>query len=157
MVDKFFNGFYAAVMFLCKVSMVVMIVCVSIVIGGRIFFSWTPRWGEETALMAMVWFGLVGAALPIRDDRHIRITMIDAILPEKMNLAVELLVMAILSIYAIVIIYTGYQFTVMSIGTTMPGLLISRAFLSASAPVAGAAILIACIGRVRALLWKRTS
>lgn len=104
--------------------------------------------------MAMVWFALLSASLSIRDDRHIRITMIEYILPEKASKALDMLVLMFICVYSIIIIYTGYQFTVMSVGTTMPGLVISRAFLSASAPAAGFAILIACVGKARKVLCQ---
>ena len=57
--------------YICKFMLVVQLVVVSGVVIGRYVFSVTPAWGEEMALFAMVWFGLLSASIGVRDDTHL--------------------------------------------------------------------------------------
>ena len=53
MIEKILNRFYWLAEALCKIMMLVQIVCVAFVVGGRFLFSKTPAWDEETTLLCL--------------------------------------------------------------------------------------------------------
>ena len=57
--------------YVCKVMLLIQLVVVSGVVFGRYVYSYSPAWGEELALFAMVWFGLLSASTRVRDDAHL--------------------------------------------------------------------------------------
>jgi TRAP-type C4-dicarboxylate transport system permease small subunit len=63
-----------------------------------------PRWGEEAALLCMVWFSLLSASLAIWDNRHIRVTIWELALPPRvlrwLELGVHIALMAIIALMA---------------------------------------------------------
>ena len=154
MVDKIFSWIEDTIMSVCKVCMVIQIVAVAIVVFGRTLFSKTPGWGEETALLGMVWFSMLGGALAVREDKHIRITLIENILSKKANRILDLSIYVLIILYSIVLVYIGIKYTAMSIPTVMSGIRISMGFLAASVPIAGLSILLLTIGKVRELLCQ---
>ncbi len=53
----------------------------------RFFFKKTPFWSEEISLVMMVWFGLLGATLGVRDDIHINVSFLIDLFPKKVQKA----------------------------------------------------------------------
>ena len=43
----------------------------------------TPRWGEQAILLCMVYMALISASLAVRTDTHIRVMLIDYLLPKR--------------------------------------------------------------------------
>ena len=154
MIVKLFQRIEAAILNVCIVCMIIQIVAVSIVVFGRTVLSKTPGWGEETALLGMVWFSMLSAALAVRNDKHIRITLIEQVLSKKANKILDFSVFILIILYSLFLIIIGVRYTAMSIPTVMSGIGISMGFIAASVPATGLSILILTIGKVRELLCQ---
>lgn len=73
---------YRAVLFLCKLLLVVDILITSMAVAGRyISFIPDPAWSEEVVLTCMSYMAVLSAALAIRRGAHIRMTAFDRYLP----------------------------------------------------------------------------
>ncbi len=68
------RALYRFVQALSALFLTGMVAVVCLVVFSRYVLNDTPRWGEEVALLAMVWFSLLSAVPAIWDNRHIRVT-----------------------------------------------------------------------------------
>ena len=79
----FFNAIYEAYLTFCRILFVIMIVITGYTVLGRLVLKSSPAWGEELVLMCMVYMALVSAALAIKTNSHIRISLLDYVLPKR--------------------------------------------------------------------------
>ena len=136
---------YQAVMFLCKVLLVVDILITSMAVAGRyIPFIPDPAWSEEVVLTLMSYMAVLSAALAIRRNAHIRMTAFDAYLPKNVIKALDILADVAVFILAIVMIIVGFSYAT-GIGAkgnyvSMPWL--SKFWMYFPIPLAGVAMVV---------------
>lgn len=76
--DRWLTG---AVRWVVIVMMAVMTTVVFSQVLARYFFNFSLSWSEEIARFAFVWLSFLGAAILVRRDEHIRVTMLVDALP----------------------------------------------------------------------------
>ncbi|MDD5224052.1 MAG: TRAP transporter small permease [bacterium] len=76
----------------------------------RNFFNFGFAWGDEVLRHLVVWVGLIGASLGIRDDRSIRIDVINRLFPPRINKYSEGLLNLIGAIVSILLILASLKF-----------------------------------------------
>ena len=135
--------------YVCKVMLVIQLLVVSGVVFGRYVFSYSPAWGEELALFAMVWLGLLSASTRVRDDSHLSLTFMDNYLPPRAIRIRNALVMLATALFGLFLLIQGANLVDMTRNNTLPGMGISSSFLYAAVPFAGLAIVIQLIARLR--------
>lgn len=121
--------------------LVLMTIVVSWVVFSRYLLGNTPAWGEEGALLCMVWFGFVSMAIGVRDNLHISIDVFDRILPESFKVATDWIKQGLVLAFAVFMLIEGFNMSEVALGNDMPGLRISSAFLYAAVPISGGAII----------------
>ncbi|MGB9662625.1 MAG: TRAP transporter small permease [Moorellaceae bacterium] len=136
----------------CKVMLVAQTLIVTWVVFGRFILKSTPGWGEESALMAMVWFGLLSASIGVREDAHLKIAVLDMILPPKCLKILDWFNWILMAGFALFLIFYGVKLTQLTAMNIMPGLGISSGWLYASVPASGVAIFIQLFNKVRKML-----
>jgi TRAP-type C4-dicarboxylate transport system permease small subunit len=149
MINKFYkivNKLVEAVSVFFLASMVVL---VSIVVIGRYVFNYSPRWGEEIALFCMVWFALLSATLAIFGDNHIKVTVIQHILPKKAVIALNLLVNLLLLGIMGFLIVKGLGLMAVTKNSLMGGSGISFMYLYAAVPISAICMLVATISNIK--------
>lgn len=137
------------------VLVVVMVLDVCFTVFTRYFLSYTPSWGEETALLCMVWFGFLSMALGVRDDLHLSITLLDRIIPKTLDKPVTLFKYVCTFGYGVFMLVYGYRLAQVGRLNDFPGLGISSAWLYAAVPVAGLAIAVYSIEKFAQILLNR--
>lgn len=81
---KFEDVFSEIMMSLCVIIFAVMVFSVSYgVLGRYLTFVKSPRWTQELAILCLVWLCFVSAGYAIRTDKHVRMSVIDRIVPES--------------------------------------------------------------------------
>lgn len=71
-------------MLLCVAIFAVMVFSVSYgVVGRYISFIRNPRWTQELAILCMVWLCFLGAGYAIKEGLHVRMTIINFVVPKK--------------------------------------------------------------------------
>jgi len=120
--------------------LVLMTLVVSWVVFSRYLLGSTPAWGEEGALLCMVWFGFLSMALGVRDDLHICITMLDRIMPPWLLRALNWFKRVIVLGFALFMVIEGINMCEVALGNSMPGLGLNSAFLYVAVPIAGLVI-----------------
>ncbi|MDD3253229.1 MAG: TRAP transporter small permease [Lachnospiraceae bacterium] len=82
--DRFANYFSEFMMTVCIVIFVIMVFSVSYGVAGRyIPFVKNPRWTQELAILCMVWLCFLCAGYAIKEGLHIRMTIINFLVPKK--------------------------------------------------------------------------
>lgn len=152
---KLLNKLFFVTEIICKIMMIVQIVCVSIVVAGRYLFNKTPAWGEETTLLCLVWIALLSAAISVREKRHMRVTIIEYIFPKKIIFILELLALVTLGGFALVMILEGAKLTQLTAMSILPGLKIKSSWLYSSVPVSSVILLIAVLEKIYEFFAKR--
>jgi len=136
---------YKFTMLICKLLLVVDILITSMSVLGRyVSFIPDPAWSEEIVLTCMAYMAVLSAALAIRKGSHIRMTALDAYLPKKLVISLDILADIGVFILAIVMIVVGWNYA-MEIGSkgsyvSIPSL--SRFWKYFPVPLAGVAMVI---------------
>ena len=138
-----------AVEYVCKVMLLVQLIVVSGVVFGRYFYSYSPAWGEELALFAMVWFGLLSASTRVRDDAHLSLTFLDEYLPKRVMKARDIIVLVLIAAFGLFLVVEGLNLVELTSNNSLPGMGISSSLLYAAVPAAGFAIIVQIIARAR--------
>ncbi|MDF2614641.1 MAG: hypothetical protein K0S71_2427 [Clostridia bacterium] len=149
--SKIADGFFKAVMFVCQIFMAAQVLVVAYVFFGRYVFGNTPGWGEPVALMCLVWMCILSSALAVRDDSHLRMSIIDDFLSKKSLLFLDYLTMAVTAVFGIFMIYAGTQLTMLASKNIMPGLYIATSWMTLVVPITGFAYFLAIIDRLRGM------
>ncbi|MTI58076.1 TRAP transporter small permease [Geosporobacter ferrireducens] len=152
MLNKIAEKINKALHNLCKLLLLIQVIVVSYVVYGRFILNKTPAWGEPTVLLLMVWYSLLSTAIAIRDDAHIRMNIIDMILPEKGLKFLEKFNYLIIFVFSIFMIIQGYKVSVLASMSVLPGLYIRTSWLFGAVPVAGVFMVIALLGKVRKMI-----
>jgi TRAP-type C4-dicarboxylate transport system permease small subunit len=132
--------------------MLVQVVIVCYVVAGRYIFKKTPAWGEELSLLCMVWFSLLSASLAVRDNTHIRMSIVDAIFPKKVLKFIDRIFYLLNVAFSLFMIIEGTKLTLLTVRSIMPGIGISISWLYVSVPIAGLSLMLTLFGKVEDVL-----
>lgn len=146
---KIYDIFFSTILTLCKIMLALQVIITSYIVFGRYVLNSTPPWGEPAILMLMVWFSLLSSALAFKDNTHIRMSIIDLILPRKGLKAFKGMYYLLTLVFALFMVKAGYELVQLTSVSMIPGLKISSAWLYSSVMVTGVCILIALFGKVR--------
>lgn len=142
---------YKAIRYACNAMMALQVVLVCYIVFARFVLNNSPAWGEELALLFMVWFCLLSPPEALRDDRHLCISVLQERLPGPVMKAVDLLNHALIAAFAAFMIIEGSKLTLLTSRNTLPGLGLPASILYASVPVSGVVLIIAAIERIVAI------
>jgi len=156
MLDKFFDTTRILIGAACRIFLMAQVVVVSIVVVGRYVFTRTPGWGEEGALFFMVWFCLISSALAIKEERHLRMSVIEYFLNAKQLRVLDYINHIVMLVFAACMFWEGIKLTQLTALNVMPGLGIRSSWLFASIPVTGVALIIMIVEKLREYICKRT-
>jgi TRAP-type C4-dicarboxylate transport system permease small subunit len=148
MLQKIVDKIYAGVEALCMVLMCLMVLVVAWIVFGRYILNKTPAWGEEFSLMVMVWMGLLSGALGLRDDSHLRLTVIDFFAPKKFVRAVKIFCVLLILGFSALFFQQGIEITKIGMLNKMPGLGIPAAWFYLAAPVTGILMFVFALERL---------
>lgn len=128
---------FTAVEWLCRILLGAQAAICIIIFIGRYFFQYTPPWGEAAAMMCLVWLCILSSALAIRDDTHLRMTVLDDKLPGKVLIALDAVTSVVIVCFAVFMIYAGTGLVKMSTRNMITGLNIPFSWMNLSMPITG--------------------
>lgn len=140
-----YDVIYKVVLLTCKFLLIFDILITTMAVAGRyVSFIPDPAWSEEVVLTAMAYMAVLSAALAIRNNSHIRMTVFDKYIPEKLLITLDLISDFAVMALAIVMIVVGWQYAI-QIGSkgsyvSMPWL--SRFWMYFPVPLAGVAMFV---------------
>lgn len=140
---------YDAIIVVCKLFLLLQVVVVSMVVIGRYVIGNSPVWGEELSILCMVWFALLSVSIAIKDGNHIRMTIIEYILPKKVSEVLAKLIYLVPLLLGIFLVVYGIQVTELSNMSILPSLRISSAWLYGALPAAGLCMVLMTLWKIR--------
>jgi len=132
----------------CQVFLVTQVIIISYVVFGRYVINNTPAWGEESALFCMVWFSLLSSVLAFKEERHLKMCIVDFILPSKIIKYFDIFVFAGVIIFSIFLLLIGIDIVKLTAGSTMTGMRIKSSWLYLSVPVTGVMMFLIIIEKI---------
>lgn len=82
--DQLAEGMSRFMILVCVGIFAVMVFSVSYGVLGRYLpFVKNPRWTQELAILCMVWLCFLGAGYAIKEGLHVRMTLINFLVPQK--------------------------------------------------------------------------
>lgn len=139
---KFYDFVYWLFMSFCKIVFIASIVITSYVVFSRYILRLTPRWGEQAILLCMVYMALISASLAVRTDTHIRVMLIDYVLPQPVISFLKAMSHFCIFVFSLFMIVYGIRFTMLMQNSIMSGLGCKQSVLYAAVPIAGVCMLL---------------
>lgn len=135
MIQKIVDKLYGLIYAVCSVLMILEVLVVSYIVFGRYVLKSTPPWGEELGLMCLVWIAMLSSIIALRDNTHMKMTLIDYIMPKKVVRVTDTIVNYVILAFLLFMLAGGIQFTILTAGNVMPGLDIPVSWTSISLPI----------------------
>lgn len=153
LIDRFFDAVYKSIETLCKIILIFMVVVISYTVFGRFVLNDTPTWGEELSIFCMVWVSVLAASLAIRDGRHIRMTIINFIVPETISIFLHKAAYVLVLLIGFVFVTGGIGLYKLLTPAIIGALGISSKWLALALPVSGLAYILMVLARFRRGNW----
>ena len=155
--EKILDKIFLWVWNICKVMLAIQVVVTIFVVTGRYVFNWTPSWGEQVTLLLLVWIGMLSSAITLRENSHVRVTLIENVLPAKVVKLIDFLGEIILLLFFLGLFVSGYRLVQQTLTANYPGLGISKAWLYGSVLVASVLLTLSAIERGLNMLREHPS
>ncbi|MBQ6124806.1 MAG: TRAP transporter small permease [Spirochaetales bacterium] len=141
---------------ICMVFMLLMVLIVCITVFGRFVLNKTPAWGDEIAIACMIWFGLVSSSLAERDDRHIRVSIVDKVYPKRLVRVFHIVFYILKIAFGAILTYQSIRLVIFNKRVFMTGApKISEAWVSLAGVVMGVIMLFYLITRFKKEVLKK--
>ena len=101
----------------------------------RFVLNFSLSWGEEVAMMLMVWLTFLGAAVGMRDKAQYAFDFLVRHLPAEVKIPVKLFSELVCIVMTTAIVYWGTQVTMEFRNWVMPATEVSRAVVYMACPV----------------------
>jgi len=137
---------------LAVVMLIVIILAVQYQVVGRYIFNDTPTWAEGLALQLVLYVTALAVAVGVRDAGHIGLESLVSLLPEGPRLKLELLIHALVALFGAIMVYSGWQWTVLKWSDMKPMMHVPVGMDYLALVVAGALIMMFSIEHIVALL-----
>ncbi len=113
---------YAVLRAICVVILVEYLILVLLQVFFRYVLNESLFWAEEAVRFSMVWSVLLGSALVARDRAHIRIDVVENMLPPLARRRLDLVLDLLMILFMLILMVTGLQFAGRSMMQTSPSL-----------------------------------
>jgi TRAP-type C4-dicarboxylate transport system permease small subunit len=127
------------------VLLIALVLVVSYIALMRNAFSASPAWGEAAALLIMVWFCLLSAALGVRKNIHIRMTILDGVLKGKSINRLEHLTLILWMILGILALIFGIRLTMLAGNNVITGIYLPASVIYSAVPVFGVIVFLSAL------------
>lgn len=108
------NLYNSVVNFICVVLLTAQTVSILIMVAGRYIFNKVPAWSEQFALFCMIWFAMFSIALAVRDDSHVKMEVVDALVSPKALLGFKLFGNICTMIFGIIMVIFGVKISALT-------------------------------------------
>ncbi len=137
---------FTLVKYACVIILAALVAVVFSIFFGRYVINKSPIWGEPFSLLCLVWISLLGSALVVRKNEHLRVTMLDDKFGEKGVFITEILSTVCIVVFSFFLIYYGGALTAKGAKNNMAGVNVPYSVMYISMPVTGVLNLFAVIG-----------
>jgi TRAP-type transport system small permease protein len=146
--ERFSERVNTATGWVCIGLILFMTVEVIVAVFFRYALDAPIKWGEELARLLMVWAGLLGVSIALKDGDHIGLEVLTGRLSGKSLAWCNLITHFLVGAFLVVLVVWGIQISKAAWGTFLPALQIKWTWSHAAVPVTAAIQLIHLIGMV---------
>lgn len=125
---------------LVVLTTVVMVSCLLIGVVYRYVLQDATSWTDEVALLCFTWVVFLASVLMVQDDGHVRIELIEKILPKSIHFLLSQVIWIAIALVGLYMAWTGQEFITFTFGQTSPALAYPIWLRSGAMPVAGVLI-----------------
>ena len=90
------------------VGLIAVILCVQYQVIGRYVFNDTPTWAEALSMLLVLFVTAFGLAVGVRDAGHIGLESMVALLPQRWQRRIELVIHALVGLFGGLMVYGGW-------------------------------------------------
>jgi TRAP-type C4-dicarboxylate transport system permease small subunit len=137
------------------IGLILMTLIIAWQVFARYVLNASPTWGEQAALLLMIWYVMLAAAAGVREGFHIRITVFADKLPAKPRRIVHLLTHTVVGLFGLAMVWWGIELVHEVWQHVIPTLGLSRGFAYLPIPIAGVLIVVFAIEHVIADIQGR--
>ena len=119
------------------VGLMLMTAIIAWQVFARYVLNDSPAWGEQAALLLMIWYVMFAAAAGVREGFHIRITLLGDHLSAKPKRIVHLLAHAIVGLFGLAMAWWGVELARETWEHVIPTLGLSRGYAYVPIPISG--------------------
>lgn len=116
---------------------VVMIVSLSIEVFFRFALRHSLSWSEELALLMFTWIVLLLGSVGVREGFHVRVSLVIDLLPAGARLALERVIMAVLMLFGVAMVYSGWDMVARNWDQVAPATRYPLPFMYGAVPTMG--------------------
>lgn len=148
MLDRITIKLKSILEWLSIIFLFIQIVVVVYVVFGRFVLNRTPVWGEEIALLSMIWLSLFSVTIAEMDSAHINISLIDKILSDRVIKIRNLIFHLMNTVFSLVLTVEGFTLTFKLRHAVMPGSKLPVWLLYLSVPVSSIFLLLVILKKI---------
>ena len=130
------------------VCLVVIIVCFGWQVFGRYILNATPTWTEQLGLLLIVYISFLSAAVGVREDTHLGVSVLRDALPRKGRMVLETLADLVMISFGAALTVYGWSLAEFSVSTKIPLLNISEMWRVVPVVIGGGMIVIFSLVRI---------
>jgi TRAP-type C4-dicarboxylate transport system permease small subunit len=130
----------AAVRWFAGIGLMLMTAIIAWQVFARYVLNASPAWGEQAALLLMIWYVMFAAAAGVREGFHIRITVFADSLSDQPRRVINLLAHTVVGLFGLAMVWWGIDLVRETWEHVIPTLGLSRGFAYIPIPAAGALI-----------------
>jgi TRAP-type C4-dicarboxylate transport system permease small subunit len=127
----------AIVEYIEMILLVAMVLVVCFTVFTRYFLSYTPSWGEASALLFLAWFGFLSMSMGVRDDIHLSVTVLHDFISLSVAKIIAVLNYAFLVGFGYFMVVQGLPMVRIGLRNKISGMSITSAWTYAPIPIAG--------------------
>ena len=145
--DNFKGKLEKTIIYVISFLLIALVLVVSSIALMRNLFRFTPQWGESLALLIMVWFCLLSAALGVSKDIHIRMTIIENFMNEKQLKILDHISNILWIILGILALIKGIELTGLSSTNIITGIGLPASVIYVAIPIFGFLVMLTSLIR----------
>ncbi|QNL44030.1 TRAP transporter small permease [Oscillibacter hominis] len=154
-VERVIDLLYSLIQWICVICLAGQVVVITWAVFGRFVLNNTPSWAEEVSKILMVWMSLMAAALAVKDDTHVRMTIFDKLFG-PLGLKIRNTIFALLNIFFCgVLFWKGLDLIEQTSRTKLPGSGLPSSVLYGSVCIGGLAMTIMLLYQLGRTLCQR--
>jgi TRAP-type C4-dicarboxylate transport system permease small subunit len=119
------------------VGLMLMTAIIAWQVFARYVLNDSPAWGEQAALLLMIWYVMLAAAAGVREGFHIRITVLADNLPPKSKRIINLASHVIVGLFGLAMAWWGIELARETWHHVIPTLGLSRGYAYVPIPISG--------------------
>jgi TRAP-type C4-dicarboxylate transport system permease small subunit len=157
------NALSALTRFLSRASLIFSaagLIAMTAIIGwqvfGRFVLGESPAWSEQAALVLMVWYITIAAAVGVREGFHIRLTaLVDSLPPGAARVVDIVAFLAVMAVGAVMALW-GAELAAKTWAHAIPSLPLTRGVAYLPIPIAGVLIMLFSLEHILVRLNGKT-